>query len=138
MEILFSNLDNEELEDITQPEPEEEIPEDEAQPEVVELEEEEAEEGETTPTRPSILKVSSRSRPSAVAGAVAGVIRESDRAELQSIGAGATNQAVKAVAIASSYLEEDGIEIICMPSFVEVLIDGEERTAIRLVVERRD
>jgi stage V sporulation protein S len=121
MEILFSNIESVEPEVPPQPEPEEES----------------TEERQPSEERPSILKVSARSRPSAVAGAVAGVVRESGRAELQSIGAGATNQAVKAVAIARSYLEEDGIDIICIPSFVEVLIDGDERTAIRLVVEQR-
>lgn len=84
-----------------------------------------------------VLKVSTRSRPSAVAGAIAGVIRESGVAEVQSIGAGATNQAIKAVAIARSYLNEEGIDIICVPSFIDVAIDEEERTAIRLLIERR-
>ncbi len=84
-----------------------------------------------------VLKVSTRSRPSAVAGAIAGVIRESGSAEVQSIGAGATNQAIKAVAIARSYLQEEGIDIVCVPSFIDVAIDEEERTAIRLVVEAR-
>lgn len=84
-----------------------------------------------------VLKVSTRSRPSAVAGAIAGVIRESGMAEVQSIGAGATNQAIKAVAIARSYLSEEGIDIVCVPSFIDVAIDEEERTAIRLLIERR-
>lgn len=84
-----------------------------------------------------VLKVSARSRPSAVAGAIAGVVRESGRAEVQAIGAGATNQAVKAVAIARDYLRETGIEAICLPAFIDVLIDNEDRTAIRLVVEPR-
>lgn len=84
-----------------------------------------------------VLKVSTRSRPSAVAGAIAGVIRESGAAEVQSIGAGATNQAIKAVAIARSYLNEEGIDIVCIPSFIDVSIDDEERTAIRMLIERR-
>lgn len=84
-----------------------------------------------------VLKVSTRSRPSAVAGAIAGVIRDSGMAEVQSIGAGATNQAIKAVAIARSYLAEEGVDIVCTPSFIDVAIDDEERTAIRLLVERR-
>lgn len=84
-----------------------------------------------------VLKVSTRSRPSAVAGAIAGVIRDSGMAEVQSIGAGATNQAIKAVAIARSYLNEEGIDIVCIPSFIDVAIEDEERTAIRLLVERR-
>ncbi len=84
-----------------------------------------------------VLKVSTRSRPSAVAGAIAGVIRDNGMAEVQSIGAGATNQAIKAVAIARSYLSEEGIDIVCIPSFIDVAIDEEERTAIRLLIERR-
>lgn len=84
-----------------------------------------------------VLKVSARSRPSAVAGAIAGVVRESGRAEVQAIGAGATNQAVKAVAIARDYLRETGIEAVCLPSFIDVMIDNEDRTAILLVVEPR-
>ncbi|PMP85235.1 MAG: stage V sporulation protein S [Chloroflexus aggregans] len=84
-----------------------------------------------------VLKVSTRSRPSAVAGAIAGVMRENGSAEVQSIGAGATNQAIKAVAIARAYLSEEGIDIVCIPSFIDVSIDDEERTAIRLLIERR-
>lgn len=84
-----------------------------------------------------VLKVSARSRPSAVAGAIAGVVRESGRAEVQAIGAGATNQAVKAVAIARDYLLETGIEAICLPAFIDVTIDNEDRTAIRMIVEPR-
>ena len=84
-----------------------------------------------------VLKVSARSRPSAVAGAIAGVVREAGRAEVQAIGAGATNQAVKAVAIARDYLRETGIEVICLPAFIDVTIGDEDRTAIRLVVEPR-
>lgn len=85
----------------------------------------------------NILKVSSDSRTSAVAGAIAGVVREHHRAEVQAIGAGAVNQAVKAVAIARGYLQEDGIDIVCLPEFTTVDISGKERTAIRLVVEPR-
>lgn len=84
-----------------------------------------------------VLKVSARSRPSAVAGAIAGVVREAGRAEVQAIGAGATNQAIKAVAIARDYLSENGIEAICVPAFIDVTIENEDRTAIRLVVEPR-
>ncbi|MFO7169602.1 MAG: stage V sporulation protein S [Chloroflexota bacterium] len=84
-----------------------------------------------------VLKVSAQSRPNAVAGAIAGVIRDSGVAEVQSVGAGATNQAVKAIAIARSYLRDEAIELICTPSFTDVVIAGEERTAIRLLVERR-
>ena len=84
-----------------------------------------------------VLKVSAKSRPSAVAGAIAGVVREAGRAEVQAIGAGATNQAVKAVAIARDYLRESGIDAICLPAFIDVTIDNEDRTAIRLVIEPR-
>ena len=84
-----------------------------------------------------VLKVSAKSRPSAVAGAIAGVVRENGRAEVQAIGAGATNQAIKAIAIAREYLLETEIEAICVPAFIDVRIDNEERTAIRLVIETR-
>ena len=83
------------------------------------------------------IKVSAKSRSTAVAGAIAGVIRESRQAEVQAIGAGAVNQAIKAVAIARSYLAQDGLDIFCVPSFTEVDISGEERTAVRLHVEAR-
>ncbi len=82
-----------------------------------------------------VLKVSTRSRPSALAGAIAGVIREAGHVEVQAIGAGATNQAVKAIAIARSYLAEEGLDLWCVPSFLDILIDGDERTALRLVIE---
>lgn len=84
-----------------------------------------------------ILKVSARSRSAAVAGAIAGVVREHGRAEVQAIGAGAVNQATKAVAIARSYLALDGIDAICIPAFADVEIDNQERTAIKLIVEPR-
>jgi stage V sporulation protein S len=84
-----------------------------------------------------VLKVSAKSRPSAVAGAIAGVVRESRRAEVQAIGAGATNQAVKAIAIARDYLVEDQIDMICIPEFIDVMIENEERTAIRFIIEPR-
>jgi stage V sporulation protein S len=84
-----------------------------------------------------VIKVSAESKTSAVAGAIAGVMREHKHAEVQAIGAGAVNQAVKACAIARSFLENDGLNIVCIPSFVEVVIDGKERTALRLVVEPR-
>jgi stage V sporulation protein S len=84
-----------------------------------------------------IIKVSARSRSTAVAGAIAGVVREHGRAEVQSIGAGAVNQAIKAIAIARGYLEEDGINVIVIPTFTDIEIDGQERTAVRLTVEPR-
>lgn len=84
-----------------------------------------------------VIKVSAGSRTSSVAGAIAGVVREHKRAEVQAIGAGAVNQAVKAAAIARGYLQEDGIDVVCLPEFTTVDIEGKERTAIRLVVEPR-
>jgi stage V sporulation protein S len=84
-----------------------------------------------------VLKVSAKSRPSAVAGAIAGVVRETRRAEVQAIGAGATNQAIKAIAIARDYVAEDGIDVVCIPEFIDVVIENEERTAIRFIVEPR-
>jgi len=84
-----------------------------------------------------VLKVSAKSRSTAVAGAIAGVVRESGRAEAQAIGAGAVNQAIKAVAIARGFLALDGIDVICIPAFTEVVIEGKERTAIKLIVEPR-
>lgn len=85
----------------------------------------------------TIIKVSAGSRTSSVAGAIAGVVRDNNRAEVQAIGAGAVNQAVKAVAIARGFLQEDGLNVICIPEFTTVDIEGKERTAIRLVVEPR-
>jgi stage V sporulation protein S len=84
-----------------------------------------------------IIKVSATSRTSAVAGAIAGVIRENKHADVQAIGAGAVNQAVKALVLAKGYLEGDGIHVVCMPEFVDVEIDGKVRTAIKLVIEPR-
>ena len=84
-----------------------------------------------------ILKVSAKSSPNAVAGAIAGAIREAGEVEVQAVGAGAANQAIKAVAIARGYLAPAGVELICAPSFANVLIGDEERTAIRLVVQPR-
>lgn len=84
-----------------------------------------------------ILKVSSKSSPNSIAGALAGVIREKGFAEIQAIGAGALNQAVKAVAIARGFVAPSGIDLICIPAFTDINIDGEERTAIKLIVEPR-
>ena len=84
-----------------------------------------------------IIKVKANSRTAAVAGAIAGVVRENQRAEVQAIGAGAVNQAVKAFVLAKGYLAEDGYTAVCVPEFVDVDIEGKIRTAIRLVVEPR-
>lgn len=83
----------------------------------------------------SLIKVSGTSRTSAVAGAIAGIVREHHRAEVQAIGAAAVNQAVKALILATGYLQLDGIEIRCVPEFTDVTIDENVRTAIRLVIE---
>jgi stage V sporulation protein S len=83
----------------------------------------------------SMIKVSATSRTSAVAGAIAGVFREHKHAEVQAIGAGAVNQAVKALVLATSYLKLDGINVTCVPEFAEVTIDDKVRTAIKLVID---
>ena len=84
-----------------------------------------------------VLKVSAKSVPNSVAGAIAGVIRESGSVEVQAVGAGATNQAVKALAIARGYLAPAGMDLVCVPTFGNIVINDEERTAIRLIVERK-
>ena len=83
------------------------------------------------------LKVSSQSNPNKVAGALANVLREKGGAELQAIGAGALNQAIKAIAIARGYVAPSGMDLICIPAFTDIKIDGEERTAIKLIVQPR-
>jgi stage V sporulation protein S len=85
-----------------------------------------------------MIKVSANSRTSAVAGAIAGVIREHHRAEVQAIGAGAVNQAVKALVLATGYLRNDGINVSAVPEFADVTIDDQVRTAIKLVIEPQD
>ncbi len=84
-----------------------------------------------------VLRVSAKSNPTAVAGALAGVIREQGHAELQAIGAGAINQAVKAIAIARGYVAPGGLDLVCVPAFAEVQINGEDRTAIKIFVHPR-
>ncbi len=84
-----------------------------------------------------ILKVSSRSVPNSVAGAISGVIRDRGAVEVQAVGAGAANQAIKAVAIARGYLAPLGIDMICIPAFANINIEGEDRTAIKLICEER-
>ena len=84
-----------------------------------------------------VLKVSAKSSPNKVAGALANVLREQNHAEMQAIGAGALNQAVKAVAIARGFVAPSGVNLICIPAFTDIEIDGEERTAIKLIVEPR-
>ena len=84
-----------------------------------------------------VLKVSAKSNPNSVAGALAGVLRERGCAEMQAIGAGALNQAVKAIGIARGFVAPSGVDLICIPAFTDVIIDGDERTAIKLIVEPR-
>jgi stage V sporulation protein S len=84
-----------------------------------------------------VLKVASKSNPNAVAGALANTIREKGGAELQAIGAGALNQALKAVIIARGYVAPSGIDLICVPAFTDIEINGEERTAIKLIIQAR-
>ncbi|MCT4633685.1 MAG: stage V sporulation protein S [Firmicutes bacterium] len=84
-----------------------------------------------------VLKVSGKSNPNSVAGALAGVIREHGSAEIQAIGAAAINQSIKAIAIARGYMSPSGIDLICIPAFTDIEIDGEERTAIKLFVQPR-
>ncbi|MHB8178406.1 MAG: stage V sporulation protein S [Vulcanimicrobiaceae bacterium] len=83
------------------------------------------------------LKVSAKSNPNAVAGALAAVMRERDTAEIQAVGAAAVNQAVKSIAIARSYLKDEGIDMVCVPAFMTIQIGEERRTGISLAVERR-
>ncbi|MGV8122893.1 MAG: stage V sporulation protein S [Candidatus Xenobiia bacterium LiM19] len=84
-----------------------------------------------------ILKVAAKSNPNSVAGALAGVMREKGSAEMQAVGAGAINQAIKAIAIARGFVAPGGIDLVCTPAFAEIMIGGEERTAIRFIVEPR-
>ena len=84
-----------------------------------------------------ILKVSSKSNPNSVAGAIANVFRTSEKVEIQAVGAGALNQAIKAVAIARGFVAPSGKNLACIPAFTDISIDGEERTAIKLIVETK-
>ena len=83
------------------------------------------------------LKVSTRSNPNSVAGAMAGVVRTQGAVEVQVVGAGALNQAIKAVAIARGFVASSGIDLVCVPTFADITIGGEQRTAIRLRIEDR-
>jgi len=84
-----------------------------------------------------VLKVSSKSNPNSVAGALAAVIKEQNIVEIQAVGAGAINQAIKAIAIARGFVAPSGKDIICVPAFTDIIINGEERTAIKLIVQPR-
>ena len=89
----------------------------------------------STTSTSNMIKVSADSRTSAVAGAIAGVIRDHRHAEVQAIGAGAVNQAVKALVLATGYLKLDGINVTCTPEFADVTIDDKVRTAIKLIID---
>ena len=84
-----------------------------------------------------VLKVSTKSNPNSVAGALATIIKEKNIVEIQAVGAGAINQAVKAIAIARGFVAPSGRDIVCVPAFTDIEIDGEERTAIKLIVQPR-
>ncbi len=84
-----------------------------------------------------VLKISANSQPKSVAGAIAAVVREAGTVECQAVGAGAVNQAVKSIAIARGYVAPNGIDLVCVPAFAKIEIDGEERTAIRFQLEAR-
>ena len=84
-----------------------------------------------------VLKVSSKSKPNSVAGALANAFREKQTVEIQAVGAGSLNQAIKAIAIARGYVAPTGKDLICVPAFSDIVIDGEERTAIKLIGESR-
>ena len=83
------------------------------------------------------LKVSSKSNPSSVAGALANVLKEKESVEVQAIGAGALNQAIKGIAIARGFVAPLGKNLVCIPAFTDIVIDGEERTAIKLIIEAK-
>ncbi|BAK79848.1 stage V sporulation protein S [Candidatus Arthromitus sp. SFB-mouse] len=84
-----------------------------------------------------VLKVSTKSNPNSVAGALAAILKEKSLVEIQTIGAGAINQAIKSVAIARGFIAPSGKDIVCIPAFTDIQIDGEERTAIKLIVQPR-
>ena len=84
-----------------------------------------------------MLKVSSKSNPNSVAGAIANIFRERGNVEIQAVGAGALNQAIKAIAIARGFVAPSGKNLVCIPAFTDIVIDGDERTAIKLIVEAK-
>jgi stage V sporulation protein S len=84
----------------------------------------------------NLFRVSAQSRPTSVAGAIAGTIRDGDSVTLQAIGAGSVNQAVKAIVIARGFLAHDGLDSICVPEFVELMVDGSERTAVQIHIDQ--
>jgi stage V sporulation protein S len=84
-----------------------------------------------------VLKVAAASKPVSVAGAIAAVIRSQQRVDVHAFGGGAVNQAIKAIAISRGYVAPVGLDLICIPSFIDLTLDGQERTGIRLLLEVR-
>ena len=84
-----------------------------------------------------VLKVSSKSEPKSVAGAIAAILRNGEPVEINAIGAAAVNQVVKSIAVARGYVAPNGIDLICIPAFAQLEVDGKEKTSIRFIVEKR-
>ncbi len=82
-----------------------------------------------------VLKISSKSNPNSVAGAIAGMMKENQKVELHAVGAGALNQAIKAVAIARGFVAPAGVDLVCIPAFAEVQVEGEDRTGMKLILK---
>ena len=81
------------------------------------------------------LKISSKSNPNSVAGAIAGGLQENKRVELQAIGAGAVNQSMKAIAIARSFVAASGVDLSCIPAFCTVIVENEEKTGMKFIIK---
>jgi stage V sporulation protein S len=94
-------------------------------------------ESNTNEKQKEVLKVASKTNPNSLAGAIANIIREQGQAELQAIGAGAINQTIKGIAISRGYVAPSGVDLICIPGFKDIKIEGEERTAIKFIVKPR-
>ena len=84
-----------------------------------------------------VLRVSSKSEPKSVAGAIAAILRNGETVEINAIGAAAVNQVVKSIAVARGYIAPNGIDLVCMPAFSQLEVDGKEKTSIKFIVERR-
>ena len=84
-----------------------------------------------------VLKVSSKSEPKSVAGAIAAILRNGEKVEINAIGAAAVNQVVKSIAVARGYVAPNGIDLVCVPAFAQLVVDGVEKTSIRFIVEKR-
>ena len=84
-----------------------------------------------------VLRVSSKSEPKSVAGAIAAILRNGETVEINAIGAAAVNQVVKSVAVARGYVTPNGIDLVCVPAFSQLEVDGKEKTSIKFIVEKR-